>query len=506
MSENDNDNEPLLANKDGTNSSQSGMKNKKQKYWIMGISGFTLLMIIAYAMINKDNPTDMKVEESGEPHTFKATRWRGDLDLSLINSEDFKHKCVSVRVRGHEEETFSIEEAILIIQQKQKESTTQLRVGLVFLENENGFLGYGRGTFHLYHFLEFMVVAFEQLERLSDTNSSKVHVPWIYVPLLHIREVCGVADGINCLIADLLLQGKLSSAPENTTSPVHYNTTWYGMESNPTTLKDYHPAFHGQHKRRKWNETLYPLNKVQNIEVMKQTADIVLIISLRHGDRCSSHEINKPFVDYVDTFPSQRWHENLMDQLKSVPLTRFDELTTVPLKKLIVGYVDRQSTRRKMPQEEHDWLVGYLDSHPSIDFWHLFMGNYSSVEQLRITSSCDILVGVHGNGLSHMLWMQPRKSLIEIFWLGYGSKSYQYDYSIFAQVMRHKYLGLMDGEVVDHEMVSSRNSSLMKIFKREDRNTDYNETEWRRRTLNGRSAIERFLNEAIKSELGTRKL
>ena len=32
MSENDNDNEPLLANKDGTvNSSRSGLKNKKQK-------------------------------------------------------------------------------------------------------------------------------------------------------------------------------------------------------------------------------------------------------------------------------------------------------------------------------------------------------------------------------------------------------------------------------------------------------------------------------------------
>ena len=39
-----------------------------------------------------------------------------------------------------------------------------------------------------------MVVAFEQLERLSDINSSKVHVPWIYVPLLHIREVYDVGS------------------------------------------------------------------------------------------------------------------------------------------------------------------------------------------------------------------------------------------------------------------------------------------------------------------------
>jgi hypothetical protein len=419
------------------------------------------------------------------------------LDLSVEgDDEGMWGKCVAVRVKGHPG-TLTLEEAMTLVvlkSQSQQPQQPPLQVGLIFLDKPDGFISSGKvidhaGVFHLYHYLEFLLVAYQQVHELLRTEQqnqqretlanttkttpettttsssvplllsspkSPIQVPWIYVPLMQApQEVCGVANGINCQIADLLLQ----------------NPTWYGMESNSAALKDFHPAYHGQHEKRQWDEESFPLDQEQHYSAMQETADIALIVSLRRRDRCNKAGRDQHgWNDYAAVFPVDDWHASLVSQLQSIPLPSElpsssssrsssqpedeDSMTTslaaffaAEKKKedLIVCYVDRQATSRRMPDSEHDWLVQYLQTHQSIRFWHLLMQNYDGIHQLRIASECDVMIGVHGNGLSHVLWMAPRRYVVELHW---DDKLRQGGYQPLAETMNHTYMALRQGLLV----------------------------------------------------------
>lgn len=370
----------------------------------------------------------------------KLSSSSSSLDLSVEDDNDsLRGKCVAVRIKGIKE-TLTLDEVL----SKKVQLPSSPKVGLIFLDKTNAFLSSGKvvnstGVFHLYHYLEFLLVAYQQLQELQEhydatiylsSPDSPVQVPWIYVPLLQSPlEVCGVANGINCRIASLLLQ-----------SP-----SWYGMESNPSELQATHPAYHGQHSKRQWDEDKMPLKHQENYPYMQETADMAFIISLRHKDRCNHKgRIRHGWNEYSDVFPSKAWHDSLIAaNLESFPLP--SELTMPKSHELLVCYIDRQVTPRRMPDSEHVWLLKYLQQHSKIRLWHLMMQNYDGMVQLRIASECQVMIGVHGNGLSHLLWMRPKSHVVELYW---DDETRQGGYELLARTMQHNYMAIRNGWLV----------------------------------------------------------
>lgn len=67
-------------------------------------------------------------------------------------------------------------------------------------------------------------------------------------------------------------------------------------------------------------------------------------------------------------------------------------------------------------------------------------------EQLAIARTTDVLIGVHGNGLTHQLFMRPHGFVCEIF--PHWKKGHHFDYQYLAKMMGHEYLAVSDGNGV----------------------------------------------------------
>jgi hypothetical protein len=428
-----------------------------------------------------------------------------------LHPEHLKGKCVAVRFKGSNA-TLSVDDAIeyMKAQKYNRRGTSKpLAIGLLWVDNPGGFISLGKGVFHLFHYLEFLIISYKEMQRLASAwgeptlsssssfsttslsrGSPSIRVPWIYTPMLYKAEMCGVAGGINCLISDLILQASSSSSMLSS-----YETKFYGLESNDEYTRSMHPNFVGEHERRKnWS----PLNIIQNLddknyERMQKEADAVFLVSRKE---CDHRAINKMWASYIDDFPADKWHADVLAGLEKS--ANREVSTHSKTDKIVVGYVDRQNTGRTMPPSEHEWLVGFLTNHPMIDFLHLHMEDYTSLEQIRVASECHVLIGVHGNGLSHSLWMQPERYVVEIFW----QFRFQFDYMTSAQLMRHNYLALFNGKLVDQELIQTRSKSLrqmpMKIFV-----TEQNFTKFTEEVEEGRQALMGFLQKAM-IEFGVR--
>lgn len=104
----------------------------------------------------------------------------------------------------------------------------------------------------------------------------------------------------------------------------------------------------------------------------------------------------------------------------------------------LVTYISRQSSRRRLTAESHADLVKALEKHSKAKGWELQIveaENMSKEEQLNLAArttvrtrrGCraslirlQIMLGVHGNGLTHLLWMPPtpQSAVIEMFFVG----------------------------------------------------------------------------------------
>jgi hypothetical protein len=63
--------------------------------------------------------------------------------------------------------------------------------------------------------------------------------------------------------------------------------------------------------------------------------------------------------------------------------------------------------------------------------------------QVRVAATHDVMIGVHGNGLTNALWMRPGCAVIEFFSPG----AHHYDYQFFAELAGLRYMGF-DGNRV----------------------------------------------------------
>jgi protein O-GlcNAc transferase len=149
-----------------------------------------------------------------------------------------------------------------------------------------------------------------------------------------------------------------------------------------------------------------------------------------------------------------------------------------------IGYIDRQGTNRRLPDEFHYWLVEYLQDHIFVDFYHLHMEEYSAESQILLSQQLDMMVGVHGNGLTHQFWMQPQSYVLEFFW----NYPFQYDYASSAMLLNHTYRGLYNGVILNETRISHRETEMLLCCPEQD--TEWNHT-------SAQTAVREFVEKAL---------
>ncbi|ORX35950.1 hypothetical protein BD324DRAFT_629619 [Kockovaella imperatae] len=117
--------------------------------------------------------------------------------------------------------------------------------------------------------------------------------------------------------------------------------------------------------------------------------------------------------------------------------------------KPVITYVSRQEWGRRMLRtEDHQALVKELETLREKYGWEVnivSMDKLSREEQIRLSARTTIMIGLHGNGLSHLLWMNaanPRATVIEFFFPG----GFAEDYEFTARALGIKHYGVWNAE------------------------------------------------------------
>jgi Glycosyltransferase 61 len=456
-----------------------------------------------------ETTTNTAIQES---HGFALTQAKNrnpDFVEGTLNVAPALHRqCVTIRFRG-DENNYTVDDAISLLTEKYTTSPgpRHLRMGIIVMEDVNLFLPLRirpqNNQYHLYHFVELLVMAYSELQRIAtslpihagydtetiDPNialtslskgSPSITVPWIFSPYMSPLEICGGKNNLNCLIADLILQGSKYGIFQNRSGIIGLKQ----MESFPFDYEN--GKMKGIDHRIELASYVYG-----DDPAFAQVADGVVLVE-RFG--CNKGGINKPWSEYIDTFPAYSWHSDILYGLGRTWENSASKGSnpSVP-RKLVIGYVDRQNTDRRLPDEHHNWLLQYCERHESIMFRQLHMEDYTALEQIELVSECDMLIGMHGNGLTHALWMPPRRYIIEFFW----KYNYQFDYATTAHLMKHSYLGLMNGKVVDPVLVENRDPSLRRSpTRKEARLAPLNES-MLAFEQEGKVAIQEFIFQAM---------
>ncbi|WOO79298.1 uncharacterized protein LOC62_02G002829 [Vanrija pseudolonga] len=97
----------------------------------------------------------------------------------------------------------------------------------------------------------------------------------------------------------------------------------------------------------------------------------------------------------------------------------------------LVTYISRQGGRRSLTKDSHeDLLKAIKERQKTVDFEFLEVDaeKLSKEEQFSIAGRTTIMLGVHGNGLTHLLWMPPtpRSAVIELFCKGGFAHDYMW--------------------------------------------------------------------------------
>ena len=378
-----------------------------------------------------------------------------------------------------------------------------LRMGIVTVENPDNFVSLAKGSFHLFHFLEFAVIAFAEWTRLSGALGRHHPSPlppavvsWWYSPLLTRGEICGVAGGMNCLIMQILWPTL---------------RTVRGLESNPRVMHGWHSAYRGDlAKRRTTTVVVDTSSRSRNygndrrLNAMMDEVDVTLLIDRVQCKREQTTRIHKIWTNYLDSFPAQAWYQatlqGLVQRLPHDVQETPDTLSSSSMDpspslaqstKLVVGYIDRQQTNRRLPDTFHMWLVQYLRQHPAVEFVHIRMERYAAVAQIQLAQKLDMIVGVHGNGLSHQLWMKPSSYVFEMYW----DFTFHYDYASMAQLMNHTYRGLYNGQILDAARIAKRDPKMLTCC---STSTPQKETNWN--LTASQEAVKSFVEHALEEK------
>eukprot|EP00802_Teleaulax_amphioxeia_P001865 Tamp_01867.p1 GENE.Tamp_01867~~Tamp_01867.p1 ORF type:complete len:1322 (+),score=37.69 Tamp_01867:148-4113(+) len=116
---------------------------------------------------------------------------------------------------------------------------------------------------------------------------------------------------------------------------------------------------------------------------------------------------------------------------------------------ITITFVDRQGSHNRRLGREHSknllWLLGTTDPRIRVHWTRFEL--LSLREQIVKAADTDVLVGVHGNGLSHVLWIRKPGALVEIL---PGSGNRLLAYQQFCEIRGLLYYGIEASSGVVH--------------------------------------------------------
>ena len=100
---------------------------------------------------------------------------------------------------------------------------------------------------------------------------------------------------------------------------------------------------------------------------------------------------------------------------------------------LVLTFIDRREKRRLV--EKEDYVEELRRTYPKIQFEMADLAALNFAEQLQVVRNTDILVGVHGAGLTHALFLPPSSAVVEIIPAEFNHKGFRN----LAHLLGHHY-------------------------------------------------------------------
>ncbi|KAL7409869.1 hypothetical protein BDY24DRAFT_402171 [Mrakia frigida] len=187
-------------------------------------------------------------------------------------------------------------------------------------------------------------------------------------------------------------------------------------------------------------------------EAMKEAGNLWMFDEIVLFDRWAAQETslddegrrwNKVFGGlYEEVAHKVDWFEPLRDLVK-------EKLGVVdPTRKHQprVTYINRQITnQRNMLPADHEALVLGLEAVKAIDLTIALLEELTPAEQITLALETDILLGLHGAGFTHMVWMKRGSVLFEVF----PSDSFARDYEMISEPLGIRYHSIHNDTVFD---------------------------------------------------------
>lgn len=147
------------------------------------------------------------------------------------------------------------------------------------------------------------------------------------------------------------------------------------------------------------------------------------------------------------TIPKGFWEPVRRSLLKNV----FGHVPSPDQRRPLVTYISRQTSGRRLREEDHQNLVNELERlqlEGLCEVRVVAMERLSLHDQLDLAARTTVLLGVHGNGLTHQLWMPPSmtSTIIEIFF----PQGYLFDYEVLAENFGHKHYAVWNDSFVTY--------------------------------------------------------
>jgi hypothetical protein len=132
--------------------------------------------------------------------------------------------------------------------------------------------------------------------------------------------------------------------------------------------------------------------------------------------------INKTFVESIYNFPIEAWSKCFSNDY-------------IIGKKIKILYVIRCASR-SLDSESHNNLCSIITKYDK-SATICDMGTLCCESQINTFRNHNVVIGVHGNNLSGVMWMNPESFVFEI--LPTKFKNYVYDYHCMSLCMKHNY-------------------------------------------------------------------
>jgi len=130
-------------------------------------------------------------------------------------------------------------------------------------------------------------------------------------------------------------------------------------------------------------------------------------------------------------------------------------------KKLKITLISRQNRYRSFNDDDFQQLeTNILKLRDRYDVDVLDWEDLSIPDQIAQASQTNIMIGNHGNGMTHALWMSPSSTVVEI----YPSGSWNRNYVTIAIMSWHNHFGVWNYSIVrdpDIQWVDKKDTDLI---------------------------------------------